>query len=84
MMAGKHIAYVEQGAIDAALGAVELLSEAGDTRGALRELEHFVAALEDKVMVPLEMVVMKEAAAGAGAFFGENAGARDDVARGRG
>jgi hypothetical protein len=48
MMADKHIAYVEHGAIDAVLGAVELLNEAGDTRGALRELEHFLAALEDK------------------------------------
>ena len=60
MMADKHIAYVEQGAIDAVLGAVKLLNEAGDTRGALRELEHFVAALEDKVLVPLEAVVLKE------------------------
>jgi hypothetical protein len=58
-MAAKHIAYVEQGAIDAALGAAKLLSEAGDTRGALRELEHFVAALEDKILVPLSDVVVK-------------------------
>ena len=33
--------------------------EAGDTRGALRELEHFVAALEDSVLVPLEAVILK-------------------------
>jgi hypothetical protein len=48
MMADRHIACVEQGAMDAVLGAVRLLNEAGDTRGALRELEHFVAALKDK------------------------------------
>ncbi len=63
MMADKHIAYVEQGAIDAALRAVKLLSEAGDTRGALRELEHFVAAREDRVLVPLKVVVLKESGA---------------------
>jgi hypothetical protein len=51
MMADKHIAYVEQGAIDAVLAAVRLMREAGDERGALRELEHFVAELENKVMV---------------------------------
>jgi hypothetical protein len=56
--------YVEQGAIDAVLQAVRLLSEAGDTRGALRELEHFVAALADSMLVPLEVVVSKEAGAG--------------------
>jgi hypothetical protein len=61
MMADKHIAYVEQGAIDAALGAAKLLSEAGDTRGALRELEHFVAALEDRVLVPLGDAIEKAA-----------------------
>jgi hypothetical protein len=38
MMADKHIAYVEQGAIDAVLGAVKLLNEAGDMRGALQGL----------------------------------------------
>jgi hypothetical protein len=59
MMADKHIAYVEQGAIDAVLGAVKLLNEAGDERGALRELEHFVAALENKVLVPLGVVIEK-------------------------
>ena len=59
MMADKHIAYVEQGAIGAVLGAVKLLKKAGDTRGALRELEHFVAALEDSVLVPLEAVILK-------------------------
>ncbi len=61
MMADKHIAYVEQGAIDAVLGAVRLLKKAGDTRGALRELEHFVAALKDKVLVPLSDVIEKAA-----------------------
>ncbi len=61
MMADKHIAYVEQGAIDVVLGAVKLLSEAGDTRGALRELEHFVAALKDKILVPLGDVIEKAA-----------------------
>jgi hypothetical protein len=64
MMAGTHMAYVEQGAMDAVLGAVELLNEAGDERGALRELEHFVAALKDKVLMPLEAVVSKESGAG--------------------
>ena len=63
MMADKHIAYVEQGAIDAVLGAVKLLKKAGDTRGALRELEHFVAALEDKILVPLGDVIDKAAGA---------------------
>jgi hypothetical protein len=38
---------------------VKLLNEAGDTRGALRELEHFVAALEDKILVPLSSVIEK-------------------------
>ena len=61
MMADKHIACVEQGAIDAVLGAVELLNEAGDTRGALRELEHFVAKLKDKILVPLSDVIEKAA-----------------------
>ena len=59
MMADKRIAYVEQGAIGAVLGAVELLNEAGDTRGALRELEHFVAALKDNILVPLGDVIEK-------------------------
>jgi hypothetical protein len=35
------------------------LSEAGDTRGALRELEHFVTALMDRVLVPLGDVIKK-------------------------
>jgi hypothetical protein len=55
------MAYVEQGAIDAVLRAAQLLVEAGDTRGALRELEHFVAALEDKILVPLGDVIEKAA-----------------------
>jgi hypothetical protein len=59
MMADKHIAYVEHGAIDAVMGAVKLLKKAGDTRGALRELEHFAAALKDKVLVPLSNVIEK-------------------------
>jgi hypothetical protein len=58
-MADNHIVCVEQGAMDAVLGAVKLLNETGDTRGALRELEHFVAALKDKVLVPLEAVVLR-------------------------
>jgi hypothetical protein len=63
MMTETNMAYVERGAIDAVLQAVRLLSEAGDTRGALRELEHFVAALKDKVLVPLEVEVLKESGA---------------------
>ncbi len=59
MMANKRIAYVEQGAIDVVLGAVKLLNEAGDTRGALRELGHFVAALKDKILLPLGVVIEK-------------------------
>jgi hypothetical protein len=45
------------------MGAVKLLNEAGDERGALRELEHFVATLKEKVLVPLESVIMKETGA---------------------
>ena len=59
MMAETNMAYVEQGAIDAVLQAVRLLHEAGDTRGVLRELEHFVAALKDKILVPLSDVIEK-------------------------
>jgi hypothetical protein len=40
MMAGKHIAYVERGAMDAVLGAVKLLKKAGDTREISRKLDH--------------------------------------------
>jgi hypothetical protein len=50
MMGDMHVAYVEQGAIDAVLQAAKLLGEAGDTRGALRELEHFVAALATVIL----------------------------------
>jgi hypothetical protein len=61
MMTETNMVYVEQGAVDAVLQAVRLLSEAGDTRGALRELEHFVAALKDKILVPLGVVIEKTA-----------------------
>ena len=61
MMAKTNMAYVEQGAIDAVLHAVRLMREAGDTRGALRELEHFVAALKDNILVPLGDVIEKAA-----------------------
>jgi hypothetical protein len=61
MMTETNMAYVEQGAIDAVLQAVRLMCEAGDERGALRELEHFVAALEDKILVPLSDVIEKAA-----------------------
>jgi hypothetical protein len=37
MMGDMHMAYVEQGAVDAVLQAVRLLSEAGNERGAMRE-----------------------------------------------
>lgn len=58
-MTETNMAFVEQGAIDAVLQAVRLLSEAGDTHGALRELEHFVAAMKDKILVPLSDVIKK-------------------------
>jgi len=52
--------YVEQRTIEAVLRAARLLEEAGDERGALRELEHFVAALKGKVLVPLGELVLQE------------------------
>jgi hypothetical protein len=61
MMAETNMAYVEQGAIDAVLQAVRLMREAGDTRGALRELEHFVTALKDNILVPLGDMIEKAA-----------------------
>ena len=59
MMTETNMACVEQGAIDAVLRAAQLLVEAGDTRGALRELEHFVAALKDNILIPLGDIVPK-------------------------
>jgi hypothetical protein len=59
MMAETNMAYVEQVVIDAVLRAARLLVEAGDERGALRELEHFAAALKDKILVPLSNVIEK-------------------------
>jgi hypothetical protein len=61
MMAGRDIVYVERAATDAVLRAARLLAEAGDERGALRELGHFVSALGDKVLVPLGYVIEKAA-----------------------
>ena len=59
MIVQTNMAYVEQGAIDAVLRAAQLLVEAGDTRGALRELEHFVVALKDNILVPLGDMIEK-------------------------
>ena len=54
------VAVVDEQAIGAVLRVVALLESAGDPRGALRELEYFMKALQERVLLPLETVVEKE------------------------
>jgi hypothetical protein len=60
MTENKQMAYVERGAVDAVLLIVQVLCEAGDETGALRELAHFVEKMRECVMVALEEVVENE------------------------
>ncbi len=60
MMEDNQMAYVERGAVEAVLRIVHLLEEAGNEKGALRELAHFMEKMRDRVMVPLETVIEQE------------------------
>ena len=63
MMKDKRRIYVEQDAVEAVMWAVRLLEESGDECGALRELEHFISGLKEKVMMPLDELVLEESRA---------------------
>ncbi len=60
MIMGNDNVYIERKAVDAVLRVVHLLVEAGDSHGALRELEHFVGKMQERVLVPLEEAVKSE------------------------
>ena len=60
MTADKQMTCVERGAIEAVMRMVALLEATGDASGALRELEHFMGKVRERVLVPLENIVKRE------------------------
>lgn len=59
MMVTRQLTFVEKEAVEAVLRAVQLLRDAGDEAGALRELQHFVEKMRERLMVPLDSLVDK-------------------------